>query len=207
MALLPEEIDPLRALTYKLLDIGVRPASRANELAALRLRLAAELGGRDVPAEERALARSLRAMRIETIDALGELQGCARCGRGHPLPNGRWDGGYCCGGTTENLFTQEEIASLRASGTDQLDLRPPRSSHAGCAFRGPTGCSLRPAHRPNLCVRYLCRDLVEELEARGDLKAIRAIASRMQRAFARYAQLRDERIERELLGKGLSSAR
>lgn len=191
----------MRAFAYRLLDIGVRPRSRVQELASLRLRLTAEPSGGDVPDDERALALSLRAMRVEMMAALGALQGCAKCGRGHPLPNGRWDGGYCCGGTTENLFTQEELACLRAAGTGLLDLRPPRASHAGCAFRGPTGCSLHPTHRPNLCVRYLCRDLVEELEARGDLQAIRAIASRMQRAFAHYTRLREERIERELLGQ------
>ncbi len=177
----------------------LRPATRAHEVASLRLRLMAEASPRQVDPQERRLALRLRDMRTQMIGLIGDVRACRSCARGYPLPHGRWEGGYCCGGTTENVFQQEELACLRASGTRPRDFRTPRAVHAGCAFRGPRGCSLAPAHRPNLCVRYTCRDLHEEFSKRGIERQVRQLASQIQRTFSEYRSLRSNRLDRESL--------
>ena len=86
------------------------------------------------------------------------------------------------------------IRTLRLSGTGPGDLVPPvAEDHAGCAFRGPAGCSLQAAHRPNICVRYVCPDLARELTGRGDLAAIDAIGARMEAIYLCFAKLRRDR--------------
>lgn len=189
------------------IDPRIRPSSRANEVASLRLRLLAELGPDEIPAREAELASRLRAMREQMITLIGEVEACRTCGQGYPLPNGRWEGGYCCGGQTENLFRQEELACLRAAGTRPGDLRPPRTDHAGCAFRGPRGCSLPPRHRPNICLRYACRALNEEYDRRKIARPVKALASEMQRTFARFVKLRAERLENAAIGELAASLR
>jgi hypothetical protein len=161
--------------------------SRADEVAALRRRFAAP-----EPATEEmiALAAELRRLREALVAALGEVSSCARCARGHPLPHGRWNGGHCCGTRTENVFTDDEVAALRLAGTTPARLVPPGGPHAGCAFRGPEGCSLAVADRPDICVRYLCRELEDELRARGDLRAVKAIASQLASGLSRFSALR-----------------
>lgn len=191
----------VRALRWKLRDgwHPIRPRSRHNEVASLRLRLVSEALPAEATPREVQLALELREMREQMLVLIGEVQSCRICGKGYPLPNGRWDGGYCCGGVTENLFKQDELACLRASGTRPRDLRPPRCDHAGCAFRGPRGCTLPPAHRPNLCLRYACKMLNEEYQQRGIDKDVKSLASRMQRTFAEFQTLRRERLQREAL--------
>lgn len=115
-------------------------------------------------AEVIAMADELRALRREMADAIGEVHACRGCAKGHPAPAGRWDGGHCCGGDTFRVFTGDEVAALKWAGTSAADLRPPAGEHAGCAFRGPTGCSLSPEHRPTICLRYVC------IELRGELR-------------------------------------
>jgi len=175
----------------------VGPSSRVNELASLRLRLMAELGAEQCSSQEVALASELRSKRRQMLVLIGEVESCKKCGRGYPRPNGHWDGGYCCGGITENLFRQEELACLRASGTLPTHLRPPRGVHAGCVFRGPKGCSLAPEHRPNLCVRYACKMLREEYKQKGIAEEVRVLASSMQVAFQSFCRLRAERLKSE----------
>jgi hypothetical protein len=174
---------------------------RAGEVAELRRGLARAEGPAGVPAAESEAAQALLGLREEMASAIGDVQSCRGCAKGHPRPHGRWDGGHCCGAPTFDLFNDDEIAALRLSGTRPGDVAPPAGDHAGCAFRGPTGCSLRAAHRPNICVRYVCPDLARELDHRGDLGRVEAIGARMEEAYNRLATLRRERqLDKELEG-------
>ena len=185
------------------LDRLQHPRSRAEALTTLRARLREAPGPVDGPPEEVALALELKRLREALIEALGDVESCRTCARGHPLPWGRWTGGHCCGGRTEILFSDDEVASLRLSGTTADSVTPPSpgEDHAGCAFRGERGCSLKVADRPNVCVRYFCPTLTAELNTRGDLPHIRAIAVELESQFARFTALRAERLlEEELAG-------
>lgn len=175
---------------HHLVDRLRHPRSRADEVFAVRRRLVAQRSPSAASDEELALARDLRRLRVELTTALAGVSACGTCARGHSLPHGRWNGGQCCGGHTEGVFTDDELASLRLSGTTLGRLAPPRSEHAGCAFRGPEGCSLEVADRPNLCVRYLCRELEGELRERGSLTSVKAIARRLGETFERFARVR-----------------
>ncbi len=159
-----------------LIDRLRQPRSRADEVLAVRRRLAAQPGPSEATEAQLALATELRRLREELSSALADVSSCSRCARGHTLPHGRWNGGQCCGGSTEEIFTDDELAALRLSGTTPARLQPPRGDHAGCAFRGPEGCSLAVSDRPNLCVRYLCRELEGELRERGTLDHVKSIA-------------------------------
>lgn len=100
------------------------------------------------------------------------------------MPHGRWSGGHCCGGRTEEIFTDAELSALRLSGTTPARLTlPPPSDHAGCAFRGPERCSLEPEDRPVICAAYICRDLEAELRGRGVFGPIKALRAELRAAF------------------------
>ena len=172
-------------------------STRQYELASMRLRLLAEARPGDVGLRERELAEELRGMREDMRALVASVRSCCVCAKGFPLPNGRWDGGYCCGGTTENVFSQVELASLRASGTEPSDFRMREHEHAGCLFRGPRGCELPAAHRPNLCVRYACRMLRDEFVVRGISEEVKHLASKIHLAFHEFEGLRARRLERE----------
>ena len=172
-------------------------SERQNELASLRLRLVAEPNQYEVSNRERQLAQDLRELRKQMIKLIVPVRACCTCGKGFPPPNGCWDGGYCCGGTTENVFSQVEIASLRAAGTDPDDFPAPDHRQAGCMFRSAIGCLLQPEHRPNLCVRYACRLLREEYENRGISAEVSKLASNIQRAFHEFSIQRDARVGSE----------
>lgn len=162
-------------------------------MAALRRRLAAAPGPGAVSEEELDLARALRRLKGALSTALGAVSACSGCARGHPLPHGRWNGGHCCGTRTESVFNDAEVAALRLSGTTPARLAlPPASDHAGCAFRGPEGCSLQVEDRPAICVQYLCRELEAELRARGDLPALKALRAELRAVAERFARLRAE---------------
>lgn len=177
-----------------LVDRLRHPRSRADEVAALRRRFAAR---EQATAEESALAAELRRLREALSNALAGVESCSRCARHHPLPHGRWNGGHCCGTETTKVFTDDEVAALRLSGTTPARLVPPRGDHAGCAFRGPEGCSLAVADRPNICVRFVCLELEGELRERGDLREIKAIGAALNRAFEQLKKLRHARLDHQ----------
>ena len=166
-----------------LIDRLRQPRSRADEVRAVRLRLVAQPPARRATAEQVRLAHELRRLREELTRLLDGVTSCSGCARGHSLPHGRWSGGQCCGGHTDEIFTDHELAALRLSGTTPSRLAAPVSDHAGCAFRGPLGCSLDVADRPNLCVRYVCRELEAELAERGTLADVKKAARALGRAF------------------------
>lgn len=178
---------------WRLVDRVRHGAARADDLARLRRRLADADGPDEAGLAELEAARELRDLRAKMLEAIGPVASCARCAKGHPEPHGHWAGGHCCGTKTENVFGDDEVASLALTGTTQARLRAPDGDFAGCSFRGPTGCSLDVADRPSLCVRYLCRELEAELRDRGDLPEIKAIAREMVRAFERFSRAREAR--------------
>jgi hypothetical protein len=179
---------------------------RAEDLAELARELAKLPSPSKAPAELVEIANRLRQLRERLAEALGEVESCSHCAKGHPFPFGRWEGGHCCGGRTEQLFTRDELWALKLSGTSMRSLRTPVSDLAGCAFRGPTGCSLEPRHRPNLCVRYLCRDLEGELRRRGDKPEIEALARELGATFERFAAMRRHYADEALLFEALGDA-
>lgn len=189
------ELIPLRYLV----DRVRHPKSRAEQLRELRELLAAQADASRASREERRLAAELAALREGMHAGLGEVKSCSRCAEGHPLPNGRWQGGHCCGTETFKLFSRAELAALKLSGTTPAKLVAPRSDHAGCAFRGPTGCSLDVADRPNLCVRFICRELSWELRDRGDRPKLRALSKQIEETFIRFVAARRARLEDEML--------
>ncbi len=143
------------------------PPGHARQLRAVRRRLASQPSAWQVATEEARLANDLRTMREELCARFRRVEACTSCARGHVPPAGRWPGGHCCSGKTV-VFSDDELASLRLSGTAARDLKPAGAGDGGCVFRGPHGCALRAAHRPNLCVRYLCTSLDLELQRRGN---------------------------------------
>lgn len=182
-----------------LVDRVRHPKSRAEELYELRAMLAEQAEWSRASREERHLALELAALREAMHKGLGEVKSCGRCAEGHPLPNGRWQGGHCCGTETFKLFSRAELAALKLSGTTPAKLVAPRSDHAGCAFRGPEGCSLDVADRPNLCVRFICRELSGELRDRGDRPKLRALSKQIEETFIAFVAARRARLEDEAL--------
>jgi hypothetical protein len=177
-----------------LLDRLRQPRTRADETRRLRERLAAEPNRGEVPQEEALASAELLRLRRELKAAIGEVVSCRTCAVGHPPPHGHFAGGHCCGLVTEDAWNDDEIAALRQSGTRAQDLRLPKGDHAGCAFRGPTGCSLTVEHQPNLCVRYLCPDLFREVYARGDGPRIAALCDELEAVYLRFIALRAQRV-------------
>lgn len=172
--------------------------SRADELITLRGRFrreAATVAGE----EERLLADSIRALKIEISAALGEVEACRTCATGKRAPRGTYAGGDCCAGVTADLFDDTEVAVLALAGTRPRHLTPPREDHAGCAFRGPIGCTLDAADRPVRCVHYTCMVLRRELRADGQLAALDVQLAELQRRMARFVELRSTRLDDELL--------
>lgn len=144
------------------------------------------------------LAMQLRKQREHLAASLGILEACKACVRPR---SEQWPGGHCCSGSTARLFPDDELVALRLSGTKGRDLLPPFERTQGCAFRGRNGCTLPPAHRPNLCVRYTCRELESELARRGDLEQIAVLQQRMRVTFdefcAELKRARERERERE----------
>jgi hypothetical protein len=167
--------------------------ARAECALELRRRLAVQPGPGAVGAQAVRIARDLCCMRKALSEAFGSLGSCAACSR---PPSRDWPGGDCCKAPSERLFTDDELASLKLSGTTPARLRPARANRDGCPFSSPTGCSLEPADRPNACVRYVCRDVDAELRERGDRAAIAARQTELQLAFERFVRLRATRDER-----------
>lgn len=179
-----------------LLDRLRQPKTRADEVRRLRLRLHEEPAASSVSAEEAAASTELLRLRRALKEAIGQVVSCRTCAVGHPPPHGHFAGGHCCGLVTEDAWNDDEIAALRQAGTQPSHLRLPKGDHAGCAFRGPTGCSLSVEHQPNLCVRYLCPDLFREVYARGDGPRISALCQEMEAVYLRFISLRAERLSK-----------
>jgi hypothetical protein len=175
------------------------PRTRADELASLRARFAAQPARWQATREQRETAERLRELRALMSRALTEVDSCGRCAKGHPLPAGRWDGGHCCGGRTLDIFAPEEVAALKLGGTDAAKLHTPAGDHAGCVFRGETGCSLSPEDRPTLCVRYICPDLRSELRQTAAWTRVAELARALRDTHRRLVELsREESQQNEL---------
>ena len=175
-----------------------QPASRARELIELHERLRTELAA-DVDEAERALARSVLVQKRVVAAELEAVRSCQTCATGQAFPVGHYDGGACCSGVTADLFDEHELAALAHAGTRTRDLIAPRTEHAGCAFRGSTGCTLELAHRPARCVHYVCNTLRRELHARGQLDAIERELAELDRGMQQFRALHRARLDREVL--------
>jgi len=175
-----------------------QPASRARELIELHARLRTELAA-DVDETERALARSVLVQKRVVAAELEAVRSCRTCATGQAFPVGHYDGGACCSGVTADLFDEHELAALAHAGTRTSDLIAPRTDHAGCAFRGSTGCTLELAHRPARCVHYVCNTLRRELHARGQLDAIEHELAELDRGMQQFRALHRARLDREVL--------
>lgn len=178
------------------------PASRAGELNALRARLRAELAkSGDATEAERALAVRVLAGKRAVSTSLDEVSSCRSCATGFPAPQGSYAGGACCGGVTAELFDDHELAALVLAGTRPGDLTPPGGDdlHAGCAFRGPRGCTLDVAHRPGRCVLYVCETLSREAHQRGQLDGLEDKLSRLQRDMTELIAMHEARVDREVI--------
>lgn len=184
----------LQWLTNALLRRRAAPGV-VPDLRSLRRRFAEERVRGRPSREERALALALRVSR-ERLAAVTGGATCARCAEAAPPPIGRWGGGFCCGGKTENLFDEDGIAALRAGGTRRRHLRRRDTDQAGCLFRGPEGCALPPRHRPDVCLRHLCSDLRGELARGGALAAAEAAIRENESLFAAFLESRADRLAR-----------
>ncbi len=177
-------------------DCLVGPRKRADALREVRRRLADTEGRGVVSPEESASALQLRALREALGARLGTVVACTDCVRPRSLD---WPGGHCCSGRTAELFTDDELASLKLAGTTSRHFKSPnlghagRSDHTGCVFRGPAGCALPPSHRPSLCVRYMCFDLQRELDRREDSEETNRLQAAIGREFTDFVNQRRTR--------------
>ncbi len=176
------------------------PASRADELNTLRARLRDELA-KDVDDAERALAMRVLAAKRAISAELHAVSSCRSCATGLPAPQGSYAGGACCGGVTNELFDDHELAGLALAGTRPADLTPPARAdlHAGCAFRGPRGCTLDVAHRPGRCVLYVCDTLRHELHDAGQLDTAERMLAGLQRDMTELIAMHEARVDREVI--------
>ncbi len=166
----------------ELVDRARYPRTRARDLAKLRARFQACPPMRDPGERDRAL--ELQALKEEMVAVLDPVHACRGCAKGHPEPAGHWDGGHCCGGDTFRVFTKQEVRALKLAGTRPKDWVPPAGEQAGCAFRGPRGCSLAARHRPAICLRYICLELRAELRDEPRWARIGKLARRMESLLA-----------------------
>ena len=183
------------------LFIKVRqPRSRAGELIALRARLRAEQA-REIDDDERALARDVLATKRAVSAELQAVSSCRSCATGEPWPRGAYDGGDCCAGVTADLFDDNELAALVHAGTRARHLVPPpgADAHAGCAFRGPRGCTLEVTHRPGRCVHYLCDTLRRELHTHGQLDVVERKLAELNRTMQQFTAVHQARLDRDVL--------
>jgi hypothetical protein len=171
--------------------------SRADELFALRQRVRSERATR-AGDDEHATALEMRALKMRISAALSSVSSCTTCATGRRAPRGTFPGGDCCSGVTADLFSEDEVAALVLAGTRPRHLRPPRTDHAGCAFRGAAGCTLSSQDRPQRCVHYTCHVLRRELSSAGGLEPIDVLLDELQRLMARFVTLRAGRLEAEL---------
>ncbi len=123
-----------------------------------------------------------RALRLTT--AGGAADCCADCAArlrrlaGEP-PDPSFPGGHCCSGEGARTLGEAELAVLCLAGRSPAR-RPAARPWRGCLFRSPAGCTLAPAERPTLCVRYLCDDLKRSLQRHGALAAVLACCDELE---------------------------
>jgi hypothetical protein len=178
------------------------PASRAAELNTLRARLRDELAGQvDIADDERERAMRVLAIKRSISSALDDVVSCRSCATGLPAPAGSYAGGACCDGVTAELFDEHELAALALAGTRPGDLVPPAGSdlHAGCAFRGPRGCTLDVAHRPGRCVLYVCQTLRREVHHAGQLDELETMLAELRHEMAEWIAVHTARVDRDVL--------
>jgi hypothetical protein len=185
-----------------------QPASRADELVALRRRLRTERATAAAD-DERALAADVARAKRAVAAATGDVASCGSCAAHQPWPAGAFAGGACCSGNTADLFDDHELAALAGAGTRPRDLRPPagRDAHAGCAFRGAHACSLALDHRPARCVHYLCETLRGELHRRGRLDDLETRLADLDRAMRAFTAVHRARQDREVLAPVIDAVR
>ena len=161
---------------------------RRSELRDLRQRFREAKATSNARARD--LALRLRTLRQQMATLMGDATACSGCASGCGLPEGRWDGGYCCSTATEAVFNGEEVFALALAGTRFRDLKPVKMTGGGCAFRGPKGCTLTAENRPTLCVRYACTDLRRDLHRRGLLDAAERLEDEMADVYLELTNLR-----------------
>ncbi|CAN5874177.1 hypothetical protein BH11MYX2_BH11MYX2_37250 [soil metagenome] len=172
--------------------------TRADELIALGTRVR-EMRTEKPGREERAVAARIREVKTRVSAALSHVTSCGTCATGKRPPRGAFAGGDCCSGITGDLFSEEQLAPLVQAGTTPRKLRAPRTTHAGCAFRGDTGCTLDVGDRPARCIHYTCWGLRNELRKRGELVAMDAQLDELKALMEQHTELRNARIEDELI--------
>lgn len=175
-----------------------QPRSRAGELIELRQRLRDELGS-SPDADEPVLARAILEQKLRVSALLEGVVSCRSCTTGQPFPVGHFAGGACCAGNTPDLFDDNELAMLAHAGTRVADLVAPRTDHAGCAFRGATGCTLAVDHRPARCVHYVCNGLRRELHTRERLDAVERELAELDRRVQQFRSVRGARVDHQVL--------
>jgi hypothetical protein len=75
----------------------------------------------------------------------------------------------------------------------------PAQEPAGCIFRGAKGCTLKPEHRPTMCLRYLCAAAQRELHAQGLLDEVERLAERLSASVEGLESAKVRSIEKEAL--------
>jgi len=137
------------------------------------------------------LAAQARRLAEGLATSCGALHCCGSCGRFAPPPHGRYDGGFCCGGSTAELFCDHELQALALVGVRALQLKAAEDSeHAGCVFRGAQGCQLDISQRPIICLRHYCREAQRELHSRGLLSAAQRKIEAIDEAFGAFKRTR-----------------
>jgi len=175
-------------LVQHLIRSGRIDRARARALGRLLARFEAQPGPRFAPARIRAMAARVAELKRELSEAIGDVRSCAGCARGCVTPSGYFDGGRCCGTSTDEVFSPAEVRAIKLAG-----VRPPTepaeggAAEAGCLFRGPRGCSLPPEGRPAKCLVYVCHELRIELEDTPRFERIGALRAALDDALAELA--------------------
>lgn len=185
-----------------------QPASRADEIVALRRQLRAARASA-IPDDERALGVEVARIKRAVAGVVGRVASCGSCAVHQPWPAGQYAGGACCSGVTADVIDEHEVAALACAGTRPRDLRPPPGGdiHAGCAFRGAHACSLALDHRPARCVHYVCDTLRGELHRDGRLDAVESQLAELNRAMQIFTTVRRARQDREVLAPVIDAVR
>jgi hypothetical protein len=104
-------------------------------------------------------------------------------------------------GATPGRSEGNGVAALAHAGTGPRDLVAPRGVdlHAGCAFRGPRGCTLEVTHRPARCVHYFCDTLRRELHARDQLDVVEQRLADLNQTMQRFVAVHQARRDHDVV--------